>query len=116
MMMYAANEQGDTHIMTLLRSRGCPLFDDNGRFCVNSKEGIEALEWIKKGAEKGWFPPNAESMNILDNLELFLNGQLAIDLMNSNLESFSDESGVDYGLVNFPRGDDKGLTPRFDGL
>jgi len=99
--------------MTLLRSRGCPLFDENGRFCINCEEGIDALEWLKEGAEKGWFPPNAESMNILDNLELFLNNQLAIDLMNSNLESFSDEAGIDYGLVNFPGGDDKGLNSAF---
>ncbi len=48
MMMYAANDQGDTHIMTLLRSMGCPLFDDNGRFCVNSEEGISALEWTTR--------------------------------------------------------------------
>ncbi len=113
MMMYAADEQGDSHIMTLLRSRGCPLFDENGRFCVNCKEGVAALEWLKTGVEKGWFPPNAESMSILDNLELFLNGQLAIDLMNSNLESFSEDAGIDFGLVNFPSQGDKGLYSAF---
>lgn len=47
-MMYAANNQGDSHIMTLLRAYGCPLYDENGNFAVNTPEGIEALAWIKE--------------------------------------------------------------------
>ena len=31
-MMYAANNQGDSHIMTLLRSHGCTLYNEEGLF------------------------------------------------------------------------------------
>ncbi len=113
MMMYAADEQGDMHIMTLIRSRGCPLVDENGRFCTSCEEGTAALDWIKQGVKKGWFPPNADTMAVLDNFNLFLNGQLAINLMNSNLESFSREAGIDFGCVNFPSADGKGLNTMF---
>ena len=36
MLMYAKNDQGDTHIMTLLRSKGSHFFDENGRFNLNT--------------------------------------------------------------------------------
>lgn len=36
MPMYAVNNQGDTHTMTLIRSRGSSFFDENGRFQLNT--------------------------------------------------------------------------------
>ncbi len=36
-----------------------------------------------------------------------------IYLMNSNLESFSDDAGIDFELVNFPSIGDKGLNTAF---
>lgn len=100
MMMYAKNEQGDTHIMTLLRSHGSGFFDENGRFNINTKEGIAALQWIVNSYNKGYFPDGCENIEINDCNSLFLNGQLAIHLTNSatsinqNLET--------TGFVNFP--------------
>ena len=58
-MMYAANNQGDSHIMTLLRAYGCRLFDENGRFAVNTPEGIRALTWIKELDAQGITPLGA---------------------------------------------------------
>ena len=34
--------------MMLLRAYGCPLYDKNGNFTVNTPEGIRALEWIRE--------------------------------------------------------------------
>ncbi len=113
MMMYAADDQGDTHTMTLLRAMGCPGFDGNGRFCINTQEGIDAIKLMQKYNEKGYFPPNAETMVILDNQALFLNNQLGIYLMNSNLEVFAREKGIDFGLVNFPSLDGVGCNTMF---
>ena len=78
MLMYAKNDQGDTHIMTLLRSKGSPFFNENGRFNLNTKEGIAALQWIADSYQKGYFPAGCENMEIIDCSNLFTNNQLAI--------------------------------------
>ncbi|MCM1027506.1 MAG: extracellular solute-binding protein [Roseburia sp.] len=103
MMMYAGDNQGDTHIMTLLRAFGCPLFDENGRFCVNTPEGIEALRWIRDCDEKGYFPAGADTLVIMDNYHQFINGQLALYINNAaQEESCRKEAGFDIYSVNFP--------------
>ncbi|MCM1478417.1 MAG: extracellular solute-binding protein [Muribaculaceae bacterium] len=103
MMMYAADNQGDTHIMTLLRAFGCPLFDENGRFCVNTPEGIAALQWIKDCGDKGYLPAKADTLVIMDNYNQFINGQLAIYINNVAQETnCRKEGGFDIYSVNFP--------------
>lgn len=103
MMMYAGNNQGDTHIMTLLRAFGCPLFDENGRFCVNTPEGIAALQWIKDCNDKGYFPAGADTLVMMDNYHQFINQQLALYINNAaQEEAFRQEAGFDLYSVNFP--------------
>lgn len=114
MMMYAADEQGDTHIMTLLRSRGSPFFDEYGNVCLSRAEGVEALEWLRKSNEKGYFPPHPERLVILDNYELFIAGQLGIYLVNRTIQQYFDKEGIECGYVNFPSIDGKGFTTSFD--
>ena len=111
MMMYGGNEQGDTHIMTLLRSQGCSFFDQDGNFCINTPEGIAALQWIQAGVKKGWYPTGCENMVINDMTDLFMNGQLAIYMANTAIESLNDNQK--YGRVNFPSKDGKGYTTSF---
>lgn len=113
MMMYAKNNQGDTHIMVLLRAFGCPFFTEDGRFCVNTPEGIEALRWIQDGVGKGWFPPASENLELADMMNLFKNGQLAVNIMNPSNLAFIDESGNDIRLVNFPSVNGTGLSTTF---
>ena len=38
LMMYAASSQGDTHIMTLLRSAGSPFYDETGHFALSRQD------------------------------------------------------------------------------
>ncbi|MCM1570090.1 MAG: extracellular solute-binding protein [Roseburia sp.] len=103
MMMYAGDNQGDTHIMTLLRAFGCPLFDEEGRFCVNTPEGIAALQWIKDCNEKGYFPTGADTLVIMDNYHQFINRQLALYINNAaQEENCRKEGGFDIYSVNFP--------------
>lgn len=106
--MYAANEQGDSHIMTLLRSRGGNLYDDNGRFAVNTPEGIAALQWIKTLEEEGIVPKDAENLGLSDCVNLFNNGQLAI--LPGDITGLRDasDSGVEAFALNFPSPDGKG--------
>ena len=116
-MMYAANNQGDSHIMTLLRAYGCPLYDEKGNFAVNTPEGIRALAWLKEMDEQGITPKGAENLELLDCVKLFYNGQLAICMGNlSNLWD-SRNHGVDVFTANFPSLDGKGYcTVSSNGL
>ncbi|MCM1288756.1 MAG: extracellular solute-binding protein [Clostridium sp.] len=103
MMMYAGDNQGDTHIMTLIRAFGCPLFDENGRFCVNTPEGIAALQWIKDCYDMGYFPAGADTLVIMDNYHQFVNGQLGIYVNNaSQEETCRREADMEIYSVNFP--------------
>lgn len=111
MMMYAKNDQGDTHIMTLLRSKGSSFFDEKGRFHLNTEEGIAALQWIADSYSKGYFPASCENLEINDCVNLFLNNQLAIHMMNSATTDSLDMSAT--GLVNFPSMDGKGYNTSF---
>lgn len=111
MMMYAKNDQGDTHIMTLLRSKGSTFFDENGRFHLNTEEGIAALQWIVDSYGKGYFPAGCENIEINDCLALFLNNQLAIHMGNSATIVNMDSNIV--GLANFPSLDGAGYNTSF---
>ena len=55
MMMYGKNNQGDTHIMSLMRSYGSAIFAEDGNFDFESEETVQALEWIQEGVDKGWY-------------------------------------------------------------
>ena len=113
MLMYGKNEMGDTHVITFLRSRGCTFFDENGRVKLNTKEGIEAVQWLMDCNKKGYFPANAENLEINDCYDLFMNGQLAIYINNAVLDTTIRESNVNYGNVNFPSIDGTGFTTNF---
>ncbi len=113
MMMYAADEQGDTHIMALLQGRGGSIFDRDGRIACNTPEIMEAMKLLRDYNEKGYFPPNAENMVIMDNYNLFINNQLAIYVANLSTEVYYNERGIDYGLVNFPSMGESGIFTSF---
>ena len=102
MPMYAKNNQGDTHTMTLIRSQGSSFFDEEGKVHLNTKEGIAGLKWIKDNAEKGYYPPYCEDLEISDTVELFYNNQIVFMIGNS---ANSSAIPFDYGVVNFPGGE-----------
>lgn len=103
MMMYAADDQGDTHIMTLLRSKGCSFYDEEGHFAINTPEGIAALQWIKDSYDEGYFPTGADTLVILDNYSLFLQGMLALYVNNASQDySVQVDGGFAPLSVNFP--------------
>ncbi|MFQ9873190.1 MAG: ABC transporter substrate-binding protein [Oscillospiraceae bacterium] len=101
-MMYAANNQGNSHIMTLLRAYGCPLYDENGNFTVNTPEGIQALTWIKEMDAQGITPKGAENLELLDCVNLFYNGQLAMCVGNLTNLWDARNKGLDVFTANFP--------------
>ena len=107
MMMYAGSSQGDTHIVTLLRSAGSDIYDEAGRFNLSAPEGVSALRWIQDGVGRGWFPPHAENLEIEDCSSLFRQGQLAIYMVNNaSITRYGDA----VGLVNFPGPDADSAT------
>ena len=101
MMMYGKNNQGDTHIMTFMRAYGSTIFDEAGNFDFDSKETVQALEWLQAGISKGWYPPHPENLEISDCNELFSNSQLSIYTFN-NASFVLYDNIEDYGYVNFP--------------
>lgn len=111
MLMYAKNDQGDTHIMTLIRSRGSQFFDKNGRFHINTPKGIAALQWIADSYKKGYFPAGCENMEINDCSSLFSNNQLAIYMTNSATAINYDSETTGY--VNFPSKNGNGYNTSF---
>ena len=100
MMMYGANNQGDTHTMLMMRCKGSKFFDESGLFKVNTPEGIAGLQWFKDNQAKGYYPPNCGDLVINDCQELFSNGQLAIYVYNTALQVYADT--LDLNFVNFP--------------
>jgi multiple sugar transport system substrate-binding protein len=101
MMMYGKNNQGDTHIMSLIRAFGSTIFDENGNFNFSDEKSVKALSWIQSGVEKGWFPLHCENLEITDNQELFENNQLVFYVFNNaNIPLY--DSLDNYGFVNFP--------------
>ncbi len=113
MLMYGKNEMGDTHVITLLRSRGSTFFDENGRIKLNTPEGIQAVQWLMDCDKKGYFPANAENIEIDDCYNLFMNGQLAIYINNAVLDASLRKTNINYGHVNFPSIDGKGFNTTF---
>lgn len=110
MMMYAGSSQGDTHIVTLLRSAGSDIYDEAGHFNLSASEGVSALRWIQDGVGRGWFPLHAENLEIEDCSSLFRQGQLAIYMVNNaSITRYGDA----VGLVNFPGPDADGSATAF---
>ncbi|MDO4961739.1 MAG: extracellular solute-binding protein [Eubacteriales bacterium] len=112
MMMYAGDNQADTHIMTLLRMFGCKFFDENGHLIIESEEGMKALQWIRDGFEAGYFPSNAEDLVSNDVFNAFLAGQIGIIFNNAALDVSMTEK-QEIGYVNFPSVNGKGLNTTF---
>lgn len=108
MMMFAKNNQGDTHTMVQLRCKGSKFFNDEGLFNLNTPEGIAALQWLKDNYDKGYYPPACENIEIADCGEMFPNGQLAIYVYNTALASYA--TSMDLGFVNFPGANDTGAN------
>ena len=108
MMMYAKNNQGDTHTMVQLRCKGSDFFDESGLFNLNTPEGIAGLQWLKDNYDKGYYPAGCEELEISDNTELFMNGQIAIYVWNSALATSMQD--LDLGYVNFPGATENGTN------
>ena len=100
MMMYAKNNQGDTHTMVQLRCMGSDFFDENGLFNLSTAEGIAGLQWLKDNYDNGYYPYGCEDLEIADCTELFMNGQIGVYVWNSALAT--SMAGLDLGYANFP--------------
>ncbi|WP_080800830.1 ABC transporter substrate-binding protein [Arabiibacter massiliensis] len=111
--MFAADNQGDTHTMTLLRAYGCDFYDETGHFNLNTPEGIKALQWIADLNEQGIIPRGAENMDFSSNIKLFESGQEAIVPGNKTILNNERNLGLDVFLANFPSMDGDGLATTF---
>lgn len=110
---YAANNQGDTHIMTLLRAFGAAFYNDEGLFNVSAPEGVQALSWISSLNEAGIIPKGAENIEFIDTIQLFNNGQIALCPGNIVNVRAAADLGMDVFLANFPDLSGKGIATTF---
>ena len=110
MMLYAGNNQGDTHIMALLRSQGSTFFDKDGYFALETPEGVAGLKWLKSLNDRGYCPPSPQSLVISDCGQLFKNGQLAMYFVN---DARGDMYNFPVGYVNFPSTGEKGISTNY---
>lgn len=114
MFAYAANNQGDLHVMTLLRAYGCGIFDAQGNFAVNTPEGVRALSWLQELNQQGITPKGAENLELINNMELFYHGQMAICMGNQvNLNDCRNLYGLNVFLANFPSQDGNGYATSY---
>lgn len=106
-MMYAKDNEGDTHIMTLLRSHGSDLFDENNKFSlVGDAKAVDGLRWIQNGVTNGWYMSVPYYKTYSDNSSKFRAGEMAVFNFNSSdplLGSIVTSGNEDkYGFVNYP--------------
>ena len=114
MFMYALNNQGDMHIMSLLMAYGAKIYDENGNYNINTKEGRKALAWLKELNQKNISPKGAENMEFMDNYNLFYNNQLVICAGNLvNIIDAKSTYGMDVFLANFPNIDGNGYATTY---
>ena len=114
MFMYSLNNQGDIHTMTLLRSYGSKIYDDNGYFDFSTPEGIKALAWLKELDTKGLIPKGTENMELMNMVDLFNNGQLAISPGNQvNYKYAVHEMKIPTFLANFPNVEGNGYATTY---
>lgn len=99
MMMYGLNENGDAHLMALCRAFGGELYDAEGRFQFEDEKIVQALTWVQNGVTRGWYPPHAENLEVVDNQEMFNAGVMAL-CMNNN--TYVEAMDFEQGYVNFP--------------
>lgn len=112
--LYAANNQGDTHVMTLLRAYGASMYDGEGRFDFSSPEGVQALAWIASLNEQGIVPKGAENMEYTDAMKLFYSGQIALCPGNMvNVRVAEQEQGLHVVLANFPNQEGNGMATSY---
>ena len=112
MMMYAKDNQGDTHIMTMLRAFGGDLFDENNRFdLADNSKVIEALKWLQNGVDAGWYMSTPYNKTMSDNSSKFKMDELAFYNFNLGsstysrvIEDYDTETKTfsKYGFVNYP--------------
>lgn len=110
MMMYGGNVNGDMVNMMLLRMFGNPFFDENGNACINDENGIKALRWIQDNHRKGYYPPGAENLDLLDCFELFCNNQLVIYFSNNVLNRVLKELNLDTRYALYPSVKGRGMS------
>ncbi|HEY5584747.1 MAG TPA: extracellular solute-binding protein [Ruminiclostridium sp.] len=81
---YCGSTQGDTYNILLLEMFGAKLFNKDGtQVTINDANGVKALEFIKSLKDEGLLAPGAESLNVLDVYQLFLNKKTAVSIFNN---------------------------------
>lgn len=110
---YASNNQGDTHIMTLLRAYGASLYDAEGMFDVSSPEGVQALSWVASLNEQDLIPKGSENLEFVANIQLFNNAQVCICPGNMVNVRAAEEQGIEVFLANFPDPTGQGIATTF---
>lgn len=110
---YAGNNQGDTHVLTLLRAYGAKLYDDEGHFDLSSPEGVQALGWIDELNEQGIILKGAENLEFLDTVKLFYAGQIALCPGNKVTVDAAHDEGINLFLANFPSLDGSGFVTSY---
>ena len=112
MMMYAKDNQGDTHIMTMLRAFGGDLFDSGNNFdLADNPDVISALRWLQNGVDSGWYLPVPYYKTMSDNSSKFKMDELAFYNFNLGSSTYSrviedynakTNTFKKYGFVNYP--------------
>lgn len=113
MALWAANNQGDTHTMSFLRSQGSTLYNAEGRFDLESPEGVAGLAWLDSLNKQEYIPKGSENLEYASAIKLFENGQIAICPGNKTTMLSKNAAGFVPFAANFPTLDGKGCASTF---
>lgn len=98
-MMYSADIQGDSHILTTLMALGAQISED-GIISINNEKGVQALTELVNNSKNKWYPSKSENFTVNDCVELFLNSQMIFNLCTNSLYN-QYRSNLNFGLVNY---------------
>lgn len=105
MMMYAKDNQGDTHIMSFIRAFGSEIFDENDYFNFSDEKAVQALRWIRDGVDRGWYMPYPQNLGMSDDCgKKFKAGELAFYNFSNGSSLYKPANIEKYGYVNYPGG------------
>lgn len=89
-------------IMPIFWSAGATMIGSDGKFGLNTPQGIAALKYIVD-YEKNYSPPGGATLKYSDMDQLFLTGKTAMVMDNTRIVPQAEEAGINWDVGMAPK-------------